>query len=181
MRINIHLELPSLVYEVASSLNQSVNEFGDGEIDFKRLHTPHLTLTMGEIKPEVTLEQVSGRARALSNEFDSFRLLAFQPYFAPPLGNYLFLRVAPLDHVIQIKRQTFDAFSDLLLVPAAGQPDSSPHITIGYFQQGQDTIEAFLSSKQIFSEGNVTSLGISEMGRRGTCSRLLASFAFRNI
>ncbi|MBC7784274.1 MAG: 2'-5' RNA ligase family protein [Burkholderiales bacterium] len=178
MELNIHLHLPDAIAQLAISLNRKINKVASGEIHFSdpQQHIPHLTLTMGDLSQDVAVDTVLARARELAARLSQLRLATTHPYLARPSRKFVFLDVTPKPTVQEMKRSAYDAFSDLLTIPWAGQPDNDPHITVGYILQKQDVVETLLSQEQFSSQGDVVSIGVAEMGRRGTCVRLLQSF-----
>lgn len=177
--VNIHLELHHEIVEQAMQLNSRVNAIAGGEIRLGDPHIAHLTLTMGALRGNATLASIQQQTAAVVTQFTKFTLRTTRAYLAEPARNFVFLDVAPKREILSMKRAVYGALFGLLEVPWAGRPGNDPHITVGYIDRKQRDVAVALKDIRP-TEGEITSVGISRMGPRGTCVGTLESILLKS-
>jgi len=171
-KINIHFIPTNYIVAKVKHLNQILVNNGS-EINFKRIHRPHITIVMGELRNGKTVEDLYEPMMNISKNLNSFPITLSKPYLVQKGNTYWFMDIQPERKIIDFKIYIYQELTQLIMPDKFGVPENKPHLTLGYTKNVSKNI---LDNTLYPKNSVIKEIGISIKGKRGTCLKRLKRF-----
>lgn len=176
-KINIHLTLQEDAIEYSRSVNMAIRNITCSEIVFDESSPmiPHITLVMGMVRDNISLEEIATITRRMAAETKPIRSIIRPPYLETKRNRYVFSDVFDGEILAKLKRDFYTTMVPEFLTTQSDYTDQ-PHITLAHVTEKQEKVVALL---QTFSQSIVSTspeIEISDTGSKGTCINSLYKF-----
>jgi len=169
LRMNIHFCLKEDLKKEIISLNQALVDVGS-EIDFGKDHIPHITILMGTIASLSDYQYIVNAITKTASEISPQAISLFNPYCLIPQKKFVFMDIAPINRLKDIKREFLKAIKGHIKLDYYGRPQSHVHLTLGFIEIMSKDIENLIQKMNLINTQSVVSqVGISVVSDKGTC------------
>ena len=181
-KINIHFTLDAQTREYCRTINTEIRKLTNSIIIFddNSPMIPHISLVMGELDPNYTIEHIASTIRNVSGYLKPMTFCVLSPYLETVRNRYIFSDIDTDTAFSSLKRQ----FHDLLnpkYVLAQNDYTEVPHITLGHVEEKQEKVREYLASVKTDFTFTSEHIEISEVGLKGTCINSLFLYRLSKI
>jgi hypothetical protein len=175
VHLNIHCRLNEPLRQQVINYNAVFSAAIPSEIRFfgEAPAEPHITLLMGRVRPGGTLEEVLAILREVLSAERTFAFHTGSLRIVGPKGQFIFLDLKDDREFRRLKRMLYDVLAPVIDFDHHGGPDNKAHITIAYANRTVAELPktSVLPSHQ---QSEVHAIGVSYVGKRGTCMSEIA-------
>jgi len=165
---NIHWEISRPELEKIIEINSFFLENYNSEINFRSGVIPHITLMMGKLRLNSSVDLLRQRCIDLGKNLKEISVEFNHPYLEDTTGHYIFMDPVDSNYLKISKNIAQDLFGDLLEPSTFGGSENPSHLTVGYVSKGSKLEEIpFLTNSHL--KIRLKSIGLSQCGPRGTC------------
>jgi hypothetical protein len=181
-KINIHLALDPRGLAYAREVNAGIRRITNSIIEFREASPmiPHVSLMMGELLEQATLEEVSRITREVASSQCALVLEVGNPYMESVKNRYVLSDVHAGEVYASLKKKLFALLKGTHLITESDETEKG-HLTLGHVENHREEVQEYLRNVRAGFEMRCPAIEISDVGPRGTCVNSLFRLALLQI